>query len=60
MKIKFQVATYSQNPEYVMKIEEVMDIKEEIESRLAPNQIYKSEIVPDDTPIILKLPRKRK
>jgi hypothetical protein len=43
-----------------MEIKKGEIIKEEIESRLAPNQIYRYEIVSDDTEMLLKLPPKRR
>lgn len=60
MKIKYQNYPLSQNPEFIIEIDNNADIDLEIKQRMSsPNQIYRYEII-DDSEVTMVKPRSKK
>ena len=60
MKIKYQNYPLSQNPEFIIEIDNNADVDLEIKQRMSsPNQMYRSEIV-DDSEVTMVKPRSKK
>jgi hypothetical protein len=60
MKIKYQNYPLSQNPEFIIEIEDGADIDLEIKARMSSsNQMYRWEKVSDDVTTMVK-PRSKK
>ena len=60
MKIKYQNYPLSQNPEFIIEIDNNADIDMEIKQRMSsPNQMYRYEVVDDSKTTMVK-PRSKK
>ena len=60
MKVKYQNYPLSQNPEFIIEIEDGADVDLEIKARMSsPNQMYRWERVSDDASTMVK-PRSKK
>jgi hypothetical protein len=60
MKIKYQNYPLSQNPEFIIEIDNNADIHMEIKQRMSsPNQMYRYEVVDDSETTMVK-PRRKK
>ena len=60
MKVKYQNYPLSQNPEFIIELEDGADVDLEIKARMSsPNQMYRWERVSDDASTMVK-PRSKK